>query len=234
MTPTEVWPLFGLRIRTPRLELRLPTDDELARLAQVAADGVHEPGDRPFLTPWAERSPLERARHVVQGAWAGRGGWRPAAWSLNLTVFVDADPIGVVWLSATEFAERREVSTASWLGLPHHRRGFGTEARLGALTLAFDHLGAAYATSEAFPDNAASVGVSTRLGYEPDGISRDVRDGEVLVSQRLRLGRERWERNDRSGVEVSGVAPCLTLFGAASTRLSAEGRTRARPAAEFG
>jgi RimJ/RimL family protein N-acetyltransferase len=215
MTPTEVWPLFGLVIRTPRLELRLPTDDELARLAAVAADGVHEPGDRPFLTPWAERPPLERARHVVQGAWASRGEWRPGDWSLNLTVFLDAQPIGVVWLSATEFAQRREVSTTSWLGLSHHRRGFGTEARLGALTLAFDHLGAAYATSEAFPDNAASVGVSTKLGYEPDGISRDVRDGEVLVSHRLRLGRERWERNDRSGVEAIGVEPCRPLFGAA-------------------
>lgn len=68
MTPTEVWPLFGLVIRTPRLELRPPTDAELARLAQVAADGVHEPAQRPFLTPWAERPPLERARHVMQGA----------------------------------------------------------------------------------------------------------------------------------------------------------------------
>ncbi|MEU0314855.1 GNAT family N-acetyltransferase [Nocardioides sp. NPDC006273] len=213
MTLTEVWPLFGLVIRTPRLELRLPNDDELARLAQVAADGVHEPTDRPFLTPWAERPPLERARHVLRGAWASRGEWAPEDWSLGLTVFSDGEPLGVVWVSATEFADRCEVSTTSWLGLPHHRRGFGTEARLGALTLAFDHLGAAYATSEAFPDNAASVGVSTRLGYQPDGISRDVRDGEVLVSHRLRLDRERWERNDRTGIEVSDLEPCLTMFG---------------------
>lgn len=213
MTLTEVWPLFGLVIRTPRLELRLPDDDELARLAQVAADGVHDPGERPFLTPWAERSPQERARSVVQGVWSSRGGWEPSDWSLPLTVFLDADPIGAVWVSAGEFAERREVSTASWLGLPHHRRGIGTEARLAALTLAFDHLGAAYATSEAFPDNAASMGVSAKLGYEPDGISRDVRDGEALVSQRLRLSREGWDRNDRSDIEVDGVEACRSLFG---------------------
>lgn len=36
----------------------------------------------------------------------------------------------------------REVATSSWLGLPHHGKGFGTEARLALLTLAFDHLGA--------------------------------------------------------------------------------------------
>lgn len=215
MTLTEVWPLFGLKIRTPRLELRLPTDTELAQLAQVAAAGVHEPDARPFLTPWAERSPLERARHVVRSAWSTRGGWKPDDWSLGLAAFHAGDPIGAVWVSATEYATRREVSTASWLGLRHHRRGFGTEARLGALTLVFDHLGGAYATSEAFPDNAASVGVSAKLGYEPDGISRDVRDGEVLVSHRFRLDRERWQRNDRSAIEVDGVEACLALFGAA-------------------
>ncbi|MGH3350831.1 MAG: GNAT family N-acetyltransferase [Nocardioides sp.] len=215
MTLTEVWPLFGLVIRTPRLELRLPTDAELVRLAQVAADGVHEPGQRPFLTPWAERPPLERARHVMRGAWSSRSDWEPDDWSLDLTVFADDAPIGVVWVSASEFGARREVSTASWLGLRHHRRGYGTEARLAALTLVFDHLGAAYATSEAFPDNAASVGVSTKLGYEPDGISRDVREGEVLVSHRLRLSRERWELNDRSGIDVDGVEACHELFGVA-------------------
>lgn len=214
MILTEMWPLFGLVISTPRLELRLPTDAELVGLAQVAADGVHEPTERPFLTPWAERPPLERARHVLRSAWSTRGEWEPGNWSLGLTIFLDARPIGVVWLSATEFAERREVSTASWLGLCHHRQGFGTEARLGALALAFDHLGATYATSEAFPDNAASVGVSSKLGYEHDGISRDVRDGEVVVSHRLRLSRERWERNDSSEIEVGGLQPCLPLFGA--------------------
>ncbi|TQL69059.1 RimJ/RimL family protein N-acetyltransferase [Nocardioides albertanoniae] len=213
MTLTDVWPLFGLVIRTPRLELRLPTDTEIGSLAQVAADGVHEPGQRPFLTPWAERPPQERARFVAQGTWSSLGGWEPDDWGLGLTVFADGSPLGVVWVSASEFGVRREVSTASWLGLRHHRRGIGTEARLAALTLAFDHLGAAYATSEAFPDNAASIGVSTKLGYEPDGISRDVRDGEVLVSHRLRLGRERWEHNDRSGIEVDGVDACRSLFG---------------------
>lgn len=42
MTP-PAWPLYGLRIRTPRLELRLPDDALLSDLASVAADGVHAP-----------------------------------------------------------------------------------------------------------------------------------------------------------------------------------------------
>jgi hypothetical protein len=47
----DVFPLFGLTISTPRLELRLPREEELAELADLAGQGVHPPGDRPVLTP---------------------------------------------------------------------------------------------------------------------------------------------------------------------------------------
>jgi hypothetical protein len=36
---------------TNRLELHLPSEDELARLAAVAGDGVHERGAQPFGVP---------------------------------------------------------------------------------------------------------------------------------------------------------------------------------------
>ncbi|HYU50364.1 MAG TPA: hypothetical protein VEO91_10615 [Candidatus Limnocylindria bacterium] len=36
-----LWPLFDLRLRTERLELRLPDDDELARLCAIARAGIH-------------------------------------------------------------------------------------------------------------------------------------------------------------------------------------------------
>ena len=48
------WPLFDLRIRTPRLELRLPSDDDLLALMALARSGVHDPGETPFLVPWDE------------------------------------------------------------------------------------------------------------------------------------------------------------------------------------
>ena len=60
------WPLFGLRIMTPMIELRLPREDEVVALATLASAGVHRPDERPFLTPWAEGSPVERARWVLQ------------------------------------------------------------------------------------------------------------------------------------------------------------------------
>ena len=213
------WPLFGLRLRTPHVELRLPREDEVVALAQVAADGVHAPDERPFLTPWTEAGPLARAREVLGGHWERLADWQPGVWRLGLGVFArdEGEPLGMVTLRATAFAVRREVSTSSWLGLAHHRRGYGTQARAALLTLAFDHLDAACAVTEVFPDNAASHGVSRGLGYEPDGISRDVRDGEVLVSDRLRLWRATWDDPDRRAarpaVEVTGLGPCRELLG---------------------
>ena len=209
----DLWPLYGLTIVTSRLELRLPREEELAQLADLAAKGVHRADERPFLTPWAEGSPADRARSVLQGHWSRLGGWRVAAWELGLGVFRDGDPLGVVTLRARDFPIVREVSTASWLGLEHQAQGYGTQARIGLLTLAFDHLDARAARTELFQDNHASQGVSRKLGYEHDGISVDARGDEALVSDRLRLTRERWTHEERPAVRVDGVAACAPLFG---------------------
>lgn len=47
-----------LRVRTPRLELRLPTEDELHALAEVALAGIHPPERTPFYVPWTDRAHL--------------------------------------------------------------------------------------------------------------------------------------------------------------------------------
>lgn len=216
---TDAWPLFALTIETERLTLRLPRDEEVARLSRVAAGGLHDPAERPFLTPWTEGGPQARARFVLQGHWASLGEWRPDDWALGLAVFPkdgsEGEPIGRVTLWARDFAVVREVTTSSWLGLEHQGQGFGTEARAGALALAFDHLGAVAALTEVFQDNHASQGVSRKLGYVHDGISRDARGEEALVSDRLRLTLEAWRERqaERSTVTVSGVQACLAEFG---------------------
>ena len=50
-------PLSRLVLRTPRLELRLPSDEELRALALVAQEGVHDPQRMPFLVPWTDPCP---------------------------------------------------------------------------------------------------------------------------------------------------------------------------------
>lgn len=209
----DLWPLYGLVVTTARLELRLPAEQEIAALAELAGRGVHRPGERPFLTPWTEGSAADRERAVLQGHWGRLAGWRADSWSLGLGAFRDGEPIGLMALRAVDFPVLREVVTFSWLGLAHHGRGYGTEARTGLLTLAFTGLDAVAARTEVFPDNHASQAVSRKLGYEPDGISRDARGREALVSDRLRLTRERWEQQDHPPVRIDGLAAGRTMFG---------------------
>lgn len=211
----DYWPLLGLRLRTPRLELRLPTEEELVGLAEVAVTGIHRSGERPFFSRWPERPAAEVARTVVQGQWRKRGAWKPDHWALELAVFDhDGQPLGTQELRAENFAGLREVASSSWLGVGHHGHGLGTEMRSAVLHLAFAGLGADYAVSASFVDSAASLSVSRKLGYRPDGITRDVRDGRVLVTQRFRMARDEWERTQRPEVTVTGLEPCLEFFGA--------------------
>ncbi|MGW0436388.1 GNAT family N-acetyltransferase [Micromonospora sp. NPDC003197] len=211
----KLWPLYGLTIVTPHLQLRLPREEELAELADLAGQGVHRRGERPFLTPWTDGTHSDRARFVLQGHWSQLASWDVSAWRLGMGVFRAGQPIGVVTLRTRDFPVVREVTTSAWLGLAHQGNGYGTEARIGLLTLAFDHLGATAALTEVFQDNHSSQGVSRKLGYEPDGISVDARDGAAVVSDRLRLTREKWcqHQHQRPAVTVEGLDTCRASFG---------------------
>ncbi|ALE07739.1 GCN5 family acetyltransferase [Arthrobacter sp. ERGS1:01] len=208
------WPLAQLKLATKRLELRVPNDAELSELAQVAANGVHEPCEQPFLTPWTDLPPGERALHVMQQHWSRRGAWSVEDWALELGVFRGGQAVGMVTLKARNFSVLREVKTESWLGLEFHRQGIGTEARTVLLSLAFEELGAVTALTEVFQDNVGSQGVSRGLGYRPDGISRDVLAGRVVVSDRLRLDVSDWATPDPTDLTVTGLAKALPFFSA--------------------
>ncbi|MEV8590554.1 GNAT family N-acetyltransferase [Streptomyces sp. NPDC051180] len=210
---THHWPLKALRVRTPRLELRLPSEDELGEVAEVAARGVSGAGTRTFLNGWTELPPQGRARYVLQGYWGKLGRWTPEDWALDLVAFHEGRPVGVQNMRAAGFAVRREIVSGSWLGAEHQGRGIGTEMRLGMLHLAFAELGTVSATSASFAENLSSVTVSRKIGYRPDGITRDVLRGEVVESQRFRLSREDWQRTERPEVTVSGLRGCEELFG---------------------
>jgi len=209
------WPLAGLRLTTPRLELRMPTESDLAELADLAATGVHDPQAQPFAIPWTDGSPADRARSTLQYHWLQRAGWQPAKWSLDLVVVENGTVVGTQGMSATDFAILREVGTGSWLGQAHQGRGIGTEMRAAVLHLAFAGLGARYATSGAFTDNAPSQAVSRKLGYVDDGMERRVRRGQAATVLRLRLDRATWQATGTVPVRISGLADCLAMFGAA-------------------
>lgn len=207
------WPLAQLRLNTPTLELRLPSEDDLHALATLAALGVHDPLVQPFEYPWTDVPPAERARSTLQYQWTQWGMWRPEHWTLELAVVRDGTVVGIQSMSAANFAVVRQVSTGSWLGHAHQGHGIGTEMRAAILYLAFAGLGAQDAVSAAFADNPASLRVSRKLGYADDGISRSMRRGQPAMSRRLRLSLASWEANQTVPVTIRGLEPCLPMFG---------------------
>jgi RimJ/RimL family protein N-acetyltransferase len=212
-TLTDAWPLFGLRLRTERLELRLPTEAELVPLMGLARAGIHPPDEMPFGVAWSTLSSPAFEQGFLQHHWRMRGTWSPDHWFLNLMVEWDGRPIGSQSLDAEAFAIHRTVATGSWLGLEFQRRGFGTEMRAAVLGLAFDGLGALVAESSAFLDNAASNGVSRSLGYEPNGFGTLAPEGVARETQRFRMTVEGWRARPRPSLAIEGLDACLDLFG---------------------
>ncbi|MEV6852067.1 GNAT family N-acetyltransferase [Actinoplanes sp. NPDC051411] len=209
----DSWPLFGLLLRTPRLELCLPGPDRLAELAELAAAGVHDPARQPFVAEWTDRPADEVARGLVQFHWAAWGAWQPDDWSLNLVALADGQVVGTQSLDGCDFAVLREAGTGSWIGRRHQGRGLGTEMRAAVLELAFAGLGARFVTSEAFADNHASYAVSRKLGYADDGVARHVVRGVPVVGRRLRLDRDSWEAARSIPVTIEGLDPARPMFG---------------------
>jgi RimJ/RimL family protein N-acetyltransferase len=208
-----LWPLFDLTIRSARLELRLPTDDELAELAAVARAGIHPPDEMPFAVAWSTMPSPQFERNFATHHWAMRGGWSPDDWTLNLGTFLDGRPIGSQGISGRRFATFRTVATGSWLGQAYQGLGYGKEMRAAVLGFAFDHLGAVLAKSDAFLTNPTSAGVSRSLGYVEDGLDQCAPEGTPVVTQRFRMTAELWRSRPRDPIEVTGLDACRDLFG---------------------
>ncbi|MFC4944785.1 GNAT family N-acetyltransferase [Pseudonocardia sp. GCM10023141] len=213
MTHPEQWPLRDLVLRTPRLELRPDDDEGLRELVEVAYGGVHEPGLMPFTVSWTDADPAYLGRGILQYFWSRRAALAPEDWGVHFLVRFEGRVIGMQELMAKDFAVTREVGSGSWLGLAHQRRGFGTEMRAAVLQLAFDHLGARRARSDAFADNPASLAVSRRLGYRPDGTQTVVRRGEPADLVRLLLESADLVRPEWT-LQVASLAGCRGLLGA--------------------
>jgi RimJ/RimL family protein N-acetyltransferase len=207
-------PLWDLRLRTPRLELRLPEREEILALARLAEEGIHPPEEMPFLVPWTDRAGepgfVEEFLDFHEEA---RRTWSPASWSLQLGVWAAGEPAGSQGIEAEDFARTRVVSTGSWLGRRFQGLGLGTEMRAAILALAFDGLGAEVARSGALDGNVASLHVSEKLGYERAGEGLASPRGEPVRETKLELTRERWAAREQLPVTITGLEPCLPLFG---------------------
>ena len=176
------WPLFDLRIITPRLELRYPTDDDLFALAGILARRHPRPGDDAVhRTVDARRvagARAQRAAVLVVPPRVPRGrttGHFPLPCSRTATSSACRTSF------AKHFATTRTVTTGSWLVQHAHGQGIGKEMRAAVLHFAFAGLDAVEAYTDAFEDNPASLGVTLRARLPS-------RTGTHLYDARRKLG----------------------------------------------
>ena len=199
-------------MRTPRLEIRLPREDEFADLLALIVGGIHDPATMPFTTPFTDRPSPQRERESAQWWWRQRAEWSADKWNLTGAVFVDGRVVGVQDINAEHFASVRSVATGSWLGLAHQGQGLGREMRQAILHLAFAGLGAEEALSGAFFDNAPSLATSRSVGYQTNGeVLAARRDGSARLVN-LRIDRPTWEGRRRDDIEIIGLDGCLDMF----------------------
>ncbi|MFB8188647.1 GNAT family N-acetyltransferase [Microbacterium sp. NPDC055988] len=209
----NIWPLFELEIETPRLMLRPVRDEDLPGLVQAALDGVHPPGPTPFGAPWTDASADQLPANLAQFQWGLRNRVSPQNWIVAFAVHHEGRVIGAQDLGAYGFPDRRTVNTGSWLTQAAQGRGLGTEMRAGLLSFAFETLGAEWAESSAAGWNTASLRISEKLGYQPNGITRvSPRTGEPVDEQRVRLNRADFVKPDWS-IAVRGEAAALRQLG---------------------
>lgn len=209
----ELFAPLGVRITAGPVEMRGITDDLLGELAEVAEGGIHEPDRMPFYHPWSTAPSGELTRNTAQYHWRSRASFTRDAWDLHLAVILDGKVIGAQGVSTSDFLVTRTGETGSWLGIAHQGRGTGTLMRQAFCAFLFDHLDFAEITSGAFTDNPASLAVSRKTGYRPDGVRRmKRRAGELALNQRLALAPEDLVRGQHP-VEVEGVGPLRRLVG---------------------
>jgi RimJ/RimL family protein N-acetyltransferase len=215
MAPS-IWPLFDLRVRTPRLELRYVDDHLGAQLADLAAQGIHDPAFMPFAYEWTD-APADRLRpNTMQHYWRCRAETTPNHWHLPFAAIVDGEVVGTTSLGADRFPTLRTFETGSWLGRTHQGRGIGKELRQATLHLGFAGFGALEATTSAFSDNAASLGVTRSLGYQPNGTATKFRRGQAATSLLFRMTADDWQaRVHRDDISVDGLEPVLGFLGLA-------------------
>jgi RimJ/RimL family protein N-acetyltransferase len=194
------WPIHGLVLRTPDLELRGMTEADAVALASVKPADVESDPDLPSV-----------GHDWLQTYWRHYGSWRVDDWVLPFTVLHEGVPVGVQALEGKHFAVRRVVDSYSWLVHDVRGRGLGKQMRAAVLELAFAHLGATHAVTEAWEDNVASLGVSRALGYRENGVMIERRDGRAGRMQHLVLPAEEWR--SPWPVAVEGLEPCLPLLG---------------------
>jgi RimJ/RimL family protein N-acetyltransferase len=212
----DLWPPFGLRVTCGPLVLRPVRDTDFPAVFEVLHRGVHDADRMPFYVPWTRPSGAELERRFLQYHWGNRAALAPDSWQLDLGVWHEGRFVGMQGVTTSDFPVTRTGETGSWLGREFQGQGLGTLMRQAVCVLCLDHLGFDEVTSAAFSDNPASLAVSRKVGYRPNGEQRLSREGVLATNLQLVLRPEDLVRPPYD-VEVVGAEAFLELVQARAT-----------------
>ena len=210
----SIWPLFDLRVSTPRLTLRYLTDELGVQLAELAALGIHERETMPFSEPWTDVAPPELQRNSLRYFWRCRAETTVDSWHLNFAVLEQGgDVVGACSMDATDFPTARTATTGSWLGRRHQGQGLGREMRQAALHLIFAGLNGERATTRAWHDNVASLRVTRSLPYTEDGAAQEMRRDREDTMLAFSMTRWQWEPIRRNDIQIDELSAVRKFLG---------------------
>ncbi|CAA0133713.1 Putative succinyl-CoA transferase [Mycolicibacterium vanbaalenii] len=211
--PAALWPLDELAVSTPRLTLRYVDDGLAEQIAELAAEGIHDPATMPFSEPWTDVAPPQLQWNSLRYFWRCRAETTFESWHLNFAVHEHRNVVGTCTVDGTQFPSIRTAGTGSWLGRRYQGRGLGREMRQAALHLIFAGLDGERATTRAWHDNIASLRVTRSLPYTEDGAGKEPRRDHVDTMLSFSMTRARWEKVHRNDIEISGLGPTREFLG---------------------
>lgn len=158
-----------LRLAGPRVYLRPPNDRDWRPWAELRA------ASRAFLEPWEPLWPhdsLSRAnyrRRLRQLA----AEWRDDL-SFSFHIFRAADDtiLGGITLSNVRRGVAQSSTLGYWVGRPHARQGFMTEAIRCVAGHGFNGLNLHRLEAACLPTNMASRGLLLKVGFREEGYAR--------------------------------------------------------------
>jgi len=157
-------------LRGSRVSLRTPEMSDHQDWAELRMKS------REFLMPW---EPLWPSNDMTRTAFRHRirQYHRDIADDLSYPFFIFAGGqrtlVGALTLSNVRRGVAQMATLGYWIGAPHARQGYMTDAVRTVLPFAFDHLSLHRVEAACLPHNQASIALLQKTGFELEGRARN-------------------------------------------------------------
>jgi ribosomal-protein-alanine N-acetyltransferase len=159
----------GVRLETPRLELRPPESEDQESWIALRAES------RDFLEKW---EPLWAHDHLTKRAFRNRVIWAQRLIDegkgapLFLHRKADGALVGAITLDNIRRGPAQAATVGYWIGAAHARQGLMTEALGAVRDFAFETLDISRIEAACLPENAPSRALLERVGFKYEGVAQ--------------------------------------------------------------